>query len=68
MTTAQIVFVGGALGLVGYALVKYFSQDFSISPTTGGVNLPANAVYGPPVVAPDQTSPVTPGPIVEDLN
>lgn len=68
MSTAQLVLVGGAIGLVGYAFLKYFSQDFSISPTTGGVNLPANAVYGPPVVAPDQTSPVIPGPIVEGLN
>ena len=68
MRTAEIVLLGGAIGLVGYALVKYFSQDFSISSTTGGVNLPANAVYGPPVVAPDQTTPITPGPIMEGLS
>lgn len=66
MDTVEILVVGAVVGLIAYEAHKYFSQDFSISPTTGGVNLPDGTVYGPAV--PTSSAPVVPGPIVEGLN
>lgn len=64
MRDLDIVLLGGAVGLLGVALIKglAFNGNAGIDPTTGGVTLPAGTSYGPP--APDVTAT---GTIVEGL-